>query len=91
MSTQINTIHPFMALQPLPSLGQPHKMSSFISICSSSPPSFYLQQLYIPLNHIRPSSSRSSTGLVVWKFPFRTFLKSFLLPSLLYDPPILVF
>jgi hypothetical protein len=29
---------------------------------------------------------------VVWEFPFRTFfLESFLLPSLLYDPPILVF
>jgi len=31
------------------------------------------------------------TGLVVSKFPFRTFLESFLLTSLLYDPPILVF
>jgi hypothetical protein len=28
---------------------------------------------------------------VVWKFPFRTILESFPLPSLLYDPPILVF
>jgi hypothetical protein len=32
------------------------------------------------------------TGLVVWKFPFRTFFwESFLLSSLLYDPPISIF
>jgi len=53
--------HPSMALQPLPGLGLTHKMPPFISICSSSPPSSYPQQLwYTRLNHIRPSSSWSS-------------------------------
>jgi len=39
------SIHPSMALQPLPGLGLPHKMPPFISIRSSSPPSCYPQQL----------------------------------------------
>ena len=69
-------IHPSMALQPLPGLGLPHKTPQFISIRSSSPPSTY------------PSSCSASlwttsahpvlglpTGLVVWKFPFRTFFE----------------
>jgi hypothetical protein len=33
------TIHPSLALQPLPGLGLPHKTPPFISIRSSSPPS----------------------------------------------------
>jgi hypothetical protein len=60
-ATSIFSIHPSMALQPLPSLGLPHKTPPFISIHSSSPPSSYTQQLQcILLNHIRPSSSWSS-------------------------------
>ena len=39
------SIHPFMALQPLPGLGLPHKTPPFISIRSPSPPSSYPQQL----------------------------------------------
>jgi len=39
------SIHPSVALQPLPGFGLPHKMPSFISICGSSPPSSYPQQL----------------------------------------------
>ena len=42
------SIHPSMALQPLPGLGLPHKTPPFISIRSSSPPSSYPQQLSIP-------------------------------------------
>ena len=42
-----------MALQPLPGLGLPHKTPPFIPICSFTPPSSYLQQLYsTSLNHI---------------------------------------
>jgi len=68
------TVHPSMALQPLPGLGLPHKTPPFISIRSSSPPSSYPQQLYcIPLNHIRPSISWSSHWSCGMEVPFRTF------------------
>ena len=39
------SIHPYVALQPLPGLGLPHKTPQFIPIFSSSPPSSYPQQL----------------------------------------------
>ena len=35
------TIHPYMALQPLPGLGLPHKTPPFIPVFSSSSPSSY--------------------------------------------------
>jgi len=39
------SIHPSMALQPLPGRGLPHKTPPFISIRTSSPPSSYPQHL----------------------------------------------
>ena len=55
------SIHPSMALQPLPGLVLPHNTPPFNPICSFTPPSSYPQQLSsISLNHIRPSSSWSS-------------------------------
>jgi len=37
----LRKIHPYMALQPLPGLGLPHKTPPFIPIFSSSPPSSF--------------------------------------------------
>ena len=52
--------HPYMALQPLPGLGLPHKTPPFIPNFSSSPSSYPQQLQCIPLDHIRPSGSWSS-------------------------------
>jgi hypothetical protein len=82
-----------MALQPLPGLGHPRKTPPFTSISSSSPPSSYAQHLQcIPLNYIRPFSSWSSHWSCGMEVPvYNCFLEFFLLPSLLYDPNIIVF
>jgi hypothetical protein len=42
---RIPSIHPSIALQPLPGLGLPHKTPPFIFICSCSPLYSYPQQL----------------------------------------------
>ena len=83
------TIHPSMALHPLPGLGLPHKTPPFISICSSSPPSSYPQQnsasLWTTSAHLVLGLP---TGLVIWKFPFRTFFGIF--SSYHYNPDLLI-
>jgi hypothetical protein len=43
--TVVPSIHPYVAPQPLPDLGLPHKTPPFIPICSFTPPSSYPQQL----------------------------------------------
>ena len=61
------SLHPSMALQPVPGLGLPLKTPLCILICSFTPPSFYAQQLSsISPNHIRPSSSWSSHWLCMY-------------------------
>jgi len=87
-----SSIHPYMALQPLPDLGLPHKTPPFSPIFNSFPPSSYPQHCNAPLCTTSAHLVLGlSTGLWCRSFRLKPFLEYFLHPFLLYDLPILMF
>jgi len=83
-----------MALQSLPGLGLTHKKLLSIHLYSQ----LFSSILMSPAVVVHPSEPHPPIWflvfpLVLWygSIGLEPFLESFLLPSLLYDPPILVF